>query len=182
MSSDPKLPNKILRRERELRGWTLQYVADQLYKLCEKEGRESNISADIVGRWERGTNIPQLHYQAKLCRLYRKSTTVELGFVEQQVGSVLPPSDPHASQGIPHSRVSSVVSRAFDEQDQNSAHAQPVATQQPFILEEGNTTMSSMTHLLRNMGCTRIETHQHEKRIGGKLLMLNSFTDVTRSF
>jgi WD40 repeat protein/transcriptional regulator with XRE-family HTH domain len=141
MSSDPKLPNKILRRERELRGWTLQYVADQLYKLCEKEGRESNISADIVGRWERGTNIPQLHYQAKLCRLYRKSTTVELGFVEQQVGSVLPPSDPHASQGIPHSRVSSVVSRAFDEQDQNSAHAQPVATQQPFILEEGNTKL-----------------------------------------
>ena len=50
MSSYPKMPNKILRRERELRGWTLQDVADRLYKLCEKEGRESNISANIVGR------------------------------------------------------------------------------------------------------------------------------------
>ena len=89
MSSDPKIPNKILRRERELRGWTLQSVADRLYKLCEKEGRESNISADVVGRWERGRSIPQLHYQAKLCKLYAKNTTAELGFFEQQDGTNL---------------------------------------------------------------------------------------------
>jgi|SRR6266704_205647 len=66
--------NTLLRRQRELRNFTLQDVADKLYEMCVKEGRESGISADTVGRWERGISQPEAHYRAKLCELFGKST------------------------------------------------------------------------------------------------------------
>src|SRR6266566_82248 len=75
--------NTLLRRQRELRNFTLQDVADKLYEMCVKEGRESGISADTVGRWERGISQPEAHYRAKLCELFGKSTT-DLGLIEQK--------------------------------------------------------------------------------------------------
>src|SRR6266571_2995724 len=76
--------NMVLRRERELRNFTLQDVADKLYEMCVKEGRESGISADTVGRWERGISQPEAHYRAKLCELFGKSTT-ELGLRQEHL-------------------------------------------------------------------------------------------------
>ncbi len=75
-------PNTWLRRQRELRNFTLQDVADRLYEMGVKEGRESGISADTVGRWERGVSQPEAQYRAKLCDLFGKNTT-ELGLIEQ---------------------------------------------------------------------------------------------------
>lgn len=83
-SKKPKAqPNNLIRWERESQNWTLQDVADKLYDLCVKEDRESGISADTVGRWERGVSRPEAHYRAKLCELFRKNP-VELGFVDEQ--------------------------------------------------------------------------------------------------
>src|SRR2546423_57931 len=65
-------PNTQLRHQRELRNFTLQDVADQLYDMCVNEHRKSGISADTVGRWERGISQPEAHYRAKLCKLFGK--------------------------------------------------------------------------------------------------------------
>jgi tetratricopeptide (TPR) repeat protein len=74
-------PNDLLHRERDLKNWTLQDVANKLFDMCVAEGRESGISADTVGRWERGVSKPQAHYRAKLCKLFGK-TAAELGLIE----------------------------------------------------------------------------------------------------
>jgi transcriptional regulator with XRE-family HTH domain len=64
-----KKPNSILRRERQLRGWSQQKVA----RLVE-------TSEDVVSRWERGERKPSPFYQEKFCALYGK-TAEELGFL-----------------------------------------------------------------------------------------------------
>jgi transcriptional regulator with XRE-family HTH domain len=84
MDSRNKKPKPItlLRSTRESQNFTLQDVADKLYDMGVKEGRRSGISADTVGRWERGLSNPEAHYRAKLCALYGKSAAA-LGLVEQ---------------------------------------------------------------------------------------------------
>ncbi|HLG79147.1 MAG TPA: helix-turn-helix transcriptional regulator [Ktedonobacteraceae bacterium] len=77
-------PNTRLRHQREQQNLTLQEIADKLYDMCIQEGRESGISADTVGRWERGVSKPEAHYRAKLCKLFGKSAA-ELGLIEQPV-------------------------------------------------------------------------------------------------
>jgi transcriptional regulator with XRE-family HTH domain len=87
MDSNSKKPkpqkNVLLQRERDSRNWTLQDVADKLFDMCIKEGRKSGISADTVGRWERGVSKPESHYRAKLCDLFDKNA-LELGLLDQQ--------------------------------------------------------------------------------------------------
>ncbi len=65
-----KKPNRILRRERQLRGWTQQRVASVI-----------GTSEDVVSRWERGERKPSPFFQEQLCVLYGK-TAEELGFLE----------------------------------------------------------------------------------------------------
>ena len=55
-------PNARLRRERELRGWSQEYLAEQL------ETTSTNIS-----RWERGTTFPSPYFRRQLCELFGKS-------------------------------------------------------------------------------------------------------------
>ncbi len=82
MNKDARKPNHLLRRQREQRGWTLEHVADELYKLCEpRASKRGDINANMVSRWELGKHPPSLFYQEKLCILYGKSAE-ELGFVE----------------------------------------------------------------------------------------------------
>jgi transcriptional regulator with XRE-family HTH domain len=64
-----KKPNTILRRERQLRGWSQQRVAELV-----------DTSEDVVSRWERGERRPIPFFQEKLCALYGKSAE-ELGFL-----------------------------------------------------------------------------------------------------
>jgi len=93
--------NTLLRSQRELRNFTLQDVADKLYEMCVKEGRESGISADTVGRWERGISQPEAHYRAKLSELFGKSTT-ELGLKQEHlVESSQTPTPPSGSPQSP---------------------------------------------------------------------------------
>ena len=66
-----RVPNQLLKTERELRGWSQKYVADQ-------------IGADhyYLSRWELGTAFPSPYYRQKLCVLFGK-TTKELGLLQQ---------------------------------------------------------------------------------------------------
>lgn len=75
-----KQPNVLLRKQRELRGWSLQEVVDQIARLCEAEGKTAAVNLYMVSRWEAGIHQPIPFYRAKLCQLYNLSA-VELGFI-----------------------------------------------------------------------------------------------------
>ena len=68
--------NQLLKAERELRGWSQKYVADQ-------------IGADYyyLSRWERGTTVPSPYYRQKLCTLFGKSAR-ELGLLRESAPPV----------------------------------------------------------------------------------------------
>ncbi len=65
-------PNQLLKAERELRGWSQKYVADQ-------------IGADhyYLSRWEHGTSSPSPYYRSKLCLLFGKNAK-ELGLLHEE--------------------------------------------------------------------------------------------------
>lgn len=65
------LPNQRLKMERELRGWSQKYVAQQ-------------IGADhyYLSRWEHGTASPSPYYRQKLCTLFDKNAR-ELGLLPE---------------------------------------------------------------------------------------------------
>ncbi len=64
-------PNQQLKAERELRGWSQKYVAEQ-------------IGADdyYLSRWEHGTSAPSPYYRRKLCLLFEKNAK-ELGLLRE---------------------------------------------------------------------------------------------------
>jgi len=64
------LPNHLLRRARELQGWSQGYVAERI----------EAPSASYISRWERGIIVPSPYYREKLCKLFGKNA-VELGLL-----------------------------------------------------------------------------------------------------
>jgi transcriptional regulator with XRE-family HTH domain len=68
-----KKRNNILRRERQLRGWSQQKVAELV-----------GTSEDVVSRWERGERKPSPFFQEKFCILYGKNAE-ELGFIQSHL-------------------------------------------------------------------------------------------------
>src|SRR2546425_534175 len=64
-------PNLQLRRERQLRGWSQAYLAEEI-------GAPGDY---YISRWERGEVLPSPLYQQKLCELFGK-TAEELGFLQ----------------------------------------------------------------------------------------------------
>lgn len=54
------LPNEQLRRERQRRGWSREYVAEQI----------GLADAKTIGRWERGVAFPSSYFLQKLCTLF----------------------------------------------------------------------------------------------------------------
>src|ERR1700736_6292180 len=67
-------PNLRLKEERELRGWSQKYVADE-------------IGADRYywSRWEHGTASPSPYYRQKLCAVFGKNAR-ELGLLSDEAG------------------------------------------------------------------------------------------------
>lgn len=55
------VPNERLRDEREKRGWTRAYVAEQLNLADPK----------TIGRWERGVSSPNAHFRRRLCTIFQ---------------------------------------------------------------------------------------------------------------
>ncbi|GLV60059.1 hypothetical protein KDH_68820 [Dictyobacter sp. S3.2.2.5] len=73
-----------LKVERELRGWSQQYVAEQ-------------IGADryYLSRWEHGKTLPSPYYREKLCALFGKNAR-ELGFLSRSEQSPASASEEEA--------------------------------------------------------------------------------------
>ncbi|WP_146747261.1 hypothetical protein [Thermogemmatispora tikiterensis] len=77
--------NERLRRERELRGWSLDRAADELFKLCPDRRKRGDINGNMIHRWELGIHLPSPYYREKLCQLYGKNAA-ELGLIEDRSG------------------------------------------------------------------------------------------------
>jgi len=73
------LPNRHLKRERELRCWSQLNVADAV-----------GTTAFNVSRWERGITVPNAHFCQKLCHLFEKGPQ-ELGLREARGSAKKPP-------------------------------------------------------------------------------------------
>ena len=58
---DDAVPNERLRHQREIYGWSRNYVAEKI----ESDPR-------TVARWERGKTFPSPYYRQKLCELFGK--------------------------------------------------------------------------------------------------------------
>src|SRR5437870_772659 len=87
-------PNRLLRRARKERGWTQQYVADQI-------GAPLALN---VTRWEGGTSVPSAHYVTRLCELFEK-TPMELGLLaEEESISTIPPLPSTTYWNVPYQR------------------------------------------------------------------------------
>jgi transcriptional regulator with XRE-family HTH domain len=80
-------PNEQLRRERQRRGWSRQYVAEQIGVADPK----------TVGRWERGVAFPSSYFLQKLCMLF--------GMMAQDLGLFIEEHD-NTSQAADGQRVS----------------------------------------------------------------------------
>lgn len=82
-----RTPNQLLKTERELRGWSQKYVAEQ-------------IGADhyYLSRWEHGSASPSPYYRQKLCALFGKNAR-ELGLLREEAAA----SDeaPEATRTLP---------------------------------------------------------------------------------
>lgn len=73
-------PNERLRRERQRRGWSREYVAEQIGVADPK----------TIGRWERGVAFPSSHFLQRLCALF--------GMLAQDLGLFPMVSVPRPSQ------------------------------------------------------------------------------------
>lgn len=81
-------PNGTLRRQRMLRGWTLDDVAERLHHLVAASGGpEPGVDAHMIGRWERGVRRPTPRYVALLCELFQRGAD-ELGLVDDAAPAV----------------------------------------------------------------------------------------------
>src|SRR5207245_10974366 len=75
-------PNTLLKRERELRGWSQARVAEAI-----------GTTAVNVGRWERGMSMPYPHFREKLCALFAKDVRA-LGLLDVAEQEGMPPAQP----------------------------------------------------------------------------------------
>ena len=102
----------LLRQERELRGWSRAYIAEQV-----------GVDVATVGRWERGERLPHSHYRQKLCVLFEKSPR-DLGLLSEISEKC---HDVTATLDL-HSQISSINERGTTH---SPATKQPVSTSQP---------------------------------------------------
>jgi len=73
------IPNSLLQKERQLRGWSQKELADLL-----------NVpDSRNIGRWERGETFPHPHYRRELCRVFAKSME-ELGLLAPSARAATP--------------------------------------------------------------------------------------------
>src|SRR5438552_773818 len=76
-------PNRQLRLQRRLRGWSQEDVAAGLHRLAAGMGeRELGVDAAMVSRWERGSRRPRPRYMSLLCRLFELPAE-QLGIVDE---------------------------------------------------------------------------------------------------
>ncbi len=167
-----KQPNLRLRHEREARGWTQQYVAEQL-------GADKNI----VSRWECGERKPGPYYRQKLSALFGRSLTA-LGLI----GAYEPPDPSSSSNSKDSSSFQAVIpgtvlpsemaDPTFDRQESQGVYSSQVAVQTTPVPGSGNTqqlAMNGSIGLIRRqppLDLLRATTEgSHERQLGAWLAL-----------
>jgi transcriptional regulator with XRE-family HTH domain len=79
---NPRSAGQMLKREREIRGWSRKYVAER-------------IGSDLqsVGRWERGETFPNAYYRQQLCELFEKDA-IALGLISDGTSNLNQQAEP----------------------------------------------------------------------------------------
>ena len=145
--------NMRLRLQRQLRGWSLQRVVDEICALSETEGRIPGINAAMVSNWERGVKKPSPFYQERLCKLFGMSAD-QLGLIDVPL-----PLLSDRSQSISSHSMSlyDIWQTPMIHQDDRISF---VSTQEFAKLEPGNTHLAylsrraALTQLLNALGTT----------------------------
>ncbi len=83
------LPNEQLRNERQRRGWSRQYVAEQIGVADPK----------TIGRWERGVAFPSAYFLQRLCTLYGMFAQ-DLGLFPPEHKNSVPASEQRAKTQV----------------------------------------------------------------------------------
>lgn len=107
------LPNEQLRRERQRRGWSRQYVAEQIGVADPK----------TIGRWERGVAFPSSYFLQRLCTLY--------GMFAQDLG-LIPAEHKNAAAGTPQEFRVLSLSNHKRSPDTDNTHLARELMHQPF--------------------------------------------------
>lgn len=83
-------PNRRLRLQRRLRGWSQEDVAAGLYRVASSLGEtDIGVDATMISRWERGTRHPRPRY-VRLLSLLFDLPAEQLGLVQDADLSVVP--------------------------------------------------------------------------------------------
>src|SRR5947207_1334225 len=96
-------PNAILKRERQRRGWSRGYVAEQIGIADPK----------TIGRWERGVASPSAYFLQKLCSLF-EMLPHDLGLLQDEELSPVVPSSAQPLSISPCENVTDPASPMFD--------------------------------------------------------------------
>ncbi len=95
-----------MRQERQLRGWSQKYVAEQIAALDSTSNQVPAITDTYVSRWERGVISPSPYYCHKLCELFGKNADA-LGLIQaheesnaQNDRTASPPAEESISVGV----------------------------------------------------------------------------------
>src|SRR5437588_10571694 len=72
-----RLSNERLRQERQRRGWSREYVAEQI----------GIAEVKTIGRWERGVAFPRAYFLQKLCTLFGMLAQ-DLGLYQEESGDL----------------------------------------------------------------------------------------------
>lgn len=78
----------LLKRARELRGWSQAKVAEAL-----------DVSTRTVRRWEQGSSVPYVYYHQQLCDLFEKDAT-ELGLAVDELDDTMRIPDSSGRQSV----------------------------------------------------------------------------------
>ncbi|WP_376794051.1 multiprotein-bridging factor 1 family protein [Thermogemmatispora sp.] len=90
-----KQANQLLKRARELRGWSRQRLALELQQGFPGVA----VTAKEIARWERGKRRPSPYYREKLCLIF-ELTAEQLGFIESSPSAAAMP-EPYAAASFP---------------------------------------------------------------------------------
>src|SRR5947209_642483 len=73
--SERAAPNNLLKRERELHGWSQKKLAELI-----------DADTQNINRWERGKTSPSPFYRERLCKVFGK-TAEELGLISPSINN-----------------------------------------------------------------------------------------------